>query len=898
MDNATQGPPTGEPARPAQPVDTVELVELVIPGTGVVDREEVLRPPAVRQVSGDESAGWYRAAEDDDADGPPVLREVYDWPRLMIGGAGRAVWLFLLPFLVLNLVTWMQPRLPARSWQGAVYSFGARLLGLSLTVMLVGVFGQTVMDQVVWQCGAESSRCVTDNVAVDAARGLDTGTGLALAALAPLVVGALMAFSARDAKREYRPVLRTAERRSYERDEESDKRRLDGRCSRRPLEVRGFWEYNTRAEGLTTRHLCAGLLTVAMLLVVPPLQYDLREGDATAAMTVFVLTLLMAILVVIDGPYFRVTYVRVEGGPDRPRRRRWWPLRHKRTAVGACLAVMVLAMLCCALPARDWDAARLRSVMLPGMGAEANYVVIAQGVGCGLMVLACLAMIAGEIGTASRTTLYGLLGPVVGVLACFIGWLYTAAFSLWAQGWLTPDGGPYAVRIPRAVQVVAAAFPLVVLLGAAVGAAAAGLTAARRPWLKPVAGSDGEPVVGSDGEPVVGSDGEPVVGSDGEPVVGLDGADPRRGQDPDAGPTGSDPEDPTGSDPEDAGDNRRQLKRLLLAEYAGARGLCWYDRGLATLAVLVVLLTGGMYAAYWVGDGSLLAGVRDVTADGLQQLTTLGAVILVGLVAVAVFAVRAIVLRPEMRRNAGLAWSFGAFWPRAAHPFTPAAWAVRTVPELVHRIEYLLGENDRRRMLIQAHSMGSVIAVAALWQVRPDLRWRIALLTTGSPIGAVFRRHYPAYAPAESIRTLVGDRPDSRPLHAWINVHRVTDVLSGPVLEEVDVTGMCADVEWKDGLNPAAGPAAAGPRRTPAQPVFWPLERHSGYRRALPLRAIHSGLLTGLTEAQPPPVAPVLPASRPPDDGESGALLNRAPAPGSPAPATAPVSPATAPGQA
>ncbi|MEV1079386.1 hypothetical protein AB0I98_14200 [Streptomyces sp. NPDC050211] len=797
MDNGTPGAHVGEPPPPGP----VELVELVIPGTGVVDREEVLRPPGVRQVSGDDSAGWYRPAEEG-TDGPRTLREVYDWPRLLIGGAGRAAWLFLLPFLVINLVTWMQPRLPERSWQGSLYSFGARLLGLSLTVMLVGVFGQAAMDQVVWQCGAETADCVSGNFAVTAARKLDTGAGLALASLAPLIVGTLMAFSARDAKREYRPVLRTASCETYEQAEERDRHRRNGHSTRRPLEVRGFWEHNTRAKGLTTRHLCAGLLTVAMLLIVPPLQYDLREGDATPALTVFVLTLVMALLVVIDGPYFRATYVQRDGTMGSPRRRLRWPLRYAKSAVGACSLVTIAAMLCCAVPSRDWDAARERSTMLPGMGAEANCVVIAQGVGLVLMVIACLAMVRGETGSASRTTLYGLLGPVVGVLACFTGWLYTAAFSLWLQGWLTPDGDPYATLIPRAVQVVAAAFPLVVLIGVAVGAIAAACTALRHPW--------------------------------------------RRGLTP------PDPEPRT--DPDDNLDNERQWRRLRFAEHAGVRALIWYDRGLATLAVLVVVLTCAMYGAYWVGDGSWLAGVRDVMVDVLQQLTTLGAVILVGLVAVAVFAVRAIVLRPEMRRNAGLAWAFGAFWPRAAHPFTPAAWAVRTVPELVHRIEHLLDESDRRRMLIQAHSMGSVIAVAALWQVRPDLRWRIALLTTGSPVGVVFQRHYPGYAPADSIHAL-----DT--LHAWINIHRTTDVLAGPVVGGAGENGGFEDVEWKDGADPTAEPVTADPGRTTGQPVFWPLERHLGYRRAPRLRPIRRRLLDGLAEAQPPP-PPAVPPSR------------------------------------
>lgn len=290
---------------------------------------------------------------------------------------------------------------------------------------------------------------------VGAARDVGTGLGLTLAAVVPLLVGAVMAFSARDAKKEYRPVLKTVEDGEYRRLEQEDKRQARGSGKvRRPLEVRGFWEYNWRAEGLTSQHRCAGLLTVAMLVIVPGLQYDLRRDGTVVGLVLFVLILVLAALMVADGPWFRsVAWSR-----------RWLP-NHRRTTLGVCLGVTASAMLYCALPERDWLAARGSSRMLPGMGEEANDVVIAQGVGVLLMIVACLVMCLRNRDRAGRTSLYGLLGPVVAVIACFIGWLYTAAFSLWAQGWLTPDGDLYATELPRAVRVIAAAFPLVVVLG-------------------------------------------------------------------------------------------------------------------------------------------------------------------------------------------------------------------------------------------------------------------------------------------------------------------------------------------------------------------------------------------------------------------------------------------------
>ncbi|MFD3314302.1 hypothetical protein [Streptomyces sp. NPDC058694] len=578
---------------------------------------------------------------------------------------------------------------------------------------------------------------------------------------------------------------------------------------RRPLEVRGFWEHNWRAEGLTSQHRCAGLLTVAMLVIVPGLQYDLRRDGTVVGLVLFVLILVLAALMVADGPWFR----RVEWA------NRWLP-NHRRTTLGVCLGVTACAMLYCALPERDWLAARGSSRMLPGMGEEANDVVIAQGVGVLLMVVACLVMCLRDRDRAGRTSLYGLLGPVVAVVACFIGWLYTAAFSLWVQGWLTPDGDPYATELPRAVRVIAAAFPLVVVLGGL----AAGANALWKLWRR------------------------------------------RTG---------------AAAHPGEEKEDRKHRSEINWARNVGEDGLNWYDQGLAALASLIVALVLTLYLANWVGDGSLTTDVRRTTSDTVRQLTTLGALALIALVAVAVLAVRAVALRPEMRRNTGIAWAFGVFWPRAAHPFAPAAWTVRTVPELVHRIEHLLDSDSRTRILLHAQSMGSVIAVAALWQIPPELRPRIGLLTTGSPIGAVFARHYPGYVTAESLDALVRNEDDggddgddgapdrTRLLRTWVNIHRETDVLAGPT----HVDGV--DQEWKDGVAPMDPDTGRSHARTRAQPVFWPLERHNGYRRDPRIAAVRRAILDTLAESAPPPSAP--PATPPP----------RRPTP-SPTPAPAP----------
>jgi len=63
----------------------------------------------------------------------------------------------------------------------------------------------------------------------------------------------------------------------------------------------------------------------------------------------------------------------------------------------------------------------------------------------------------------------------------------------------------------------------------------------------------------------------------------------------------------------------------------------------------------------------------------------------------------------------GVLWDVITFWPRANHPLTPRCYGERTVPELVGQLSYLtLGST--RRLVLAAHSQGSIIAAANILQ--------------------------------------------------------------------------------------------------------------------------------------------------------------------------------------
>jgi hypothetical protein len=110
----------------------------------------------------------------------------------------------------------------------------------------------------------------------------------------------------------------------------------------------------------------------------------------------------------------------------------------------------------------------------------------------------------------------------------------------------------------------------------------------------------------------------------------------------------------------------------------------------------------------------------------------------------------------NQQRPLGLVWDLVSFLPRAAHPFAPPCYAERAVPEIVGRCGWWLKPVDaatlegRRgtRIVLSAHSLGSVLAVAAVFTMteRPDDakgNERFRLLSYGSQLRAYFGRIFP-----------------------------------------------------------------------------------------------------------------------------------------------------------
>lgn len=96
-------------------------------------------------------------------------------------------------------------------------------------------------------------------------------------------------------------------------------------------------------------------------------------------------------------------------------------------------------------------------------------------------------------------------------------------------------------------------------------------------------------------------------------------------------------------------------------------------------------------------------------------------------------------------RPLGLAWDLMCFLPRSGHPLAPPCYAERAVPELIERcVDWQKPKQGAAEgaIVLSAHSLGSVLAVAVVLSPRVD-KSRVSLLTYGSQLRAYFSRIFP-----------------------------------------------------------------------------------------------------------------------------------------------------------
>ncbi|GEM00202.1 hypothetical protein [Cellulomonas terrae] len=130
-------------------------------------------------------------------------------------------------------------------------------------------------------------------------------------------------------------------------------------------------------------------------------------------------------------------------------------------------------------------------------------------------------------------------------------------------------------------------------------------------------------------------------------------------------------------------------------------------------------------------------------------------------------------------RPVGLVWDLMCFLPRSAHPFGPPCYAERAVPELAARVRSWLdgdtgpdgaarGQGPEPVVVLSAHSLGAVLAVATIFTEPPErVRGRVGLLTYGAQLRPFFGRFFPELLGPDVLGTVPCPAPRIRWPEPW-----------------------------------------------------------------------------------------------------------------------------------
>lgn len=690
---------------------------------------ELLGDPRTVRVTGDSTAAVFRRAEDADAEDHPEryagrpVPEAYCWSGLTSGNGTRALWLLLLPFMVVNLAHWARPAAAAADRSPrAVRAYGVlvRILALSLTVLLIAAACEVALDLFAWQCAGSGtctgSRAWLGVLAREGGWWAQPGRRLALGAAAPAALTGLLWFLSSRTWSAYEsqpPPVGTAEPHTAATaphtaaplapDTAPDAAPALGRP--------GFWYGRRLVARLRAAHTAAGLLTVAAAVAAPAARHDRGSGAPVLEAIGWTLEALLA-----AGALITVWVVcrrgRTETRADR----------HLDRAAVALLPRAALALLGAVLLYAGWSRPGWTSAgRLPG---DFAFGALMLGQGCCVLALAAVALHLTRRSPEPAAALHGLGGPAIAMLGCALGGVMSGGvaqrFADWLDRGATPGmAGALLPGPPLLLSWQAAVLPPLLLVLALLAAWFAVRGARTRRRL--AAGVAAE----------------------------YPGAVP----------------------------DQDRSRRIAGARAAAALtdSAPWF---VAAVSGITLLLGAGALAGAWItgrvpaeaarGTQPLLESAARLAQDAGSWLIGFGFVLFV------TWGRRAY-RDPAARRTIGILWDVGTFWPRAAHPFAPPCYAERAVPDLTWRMTAWTGRTGGR-LVISGHSQGSVLAAAAVWQLPPSARRRVGLLTYGSPLGRLYGRWFPAYFGPGPLTAL------HRDLDCWRNLWRATDPIGGPVL--------------------------------------------------------------------------------------------------------------------
>jgi hypothetical protein len=670
----------------AAPVD----LELLVHGVGGATPEQMLDDPCTVRITGDDTAAVYRRSVDVDAEARPddhqgsPVPEAYVWSNLTSGNSARALWLLLLPFMIVNLAHWMRPAVADHRRAVRLYGLLVRLVGLTLTVLLVSAACEVALDLVAWQCAGVEA-CAARHSWLDFLSPAASGDGwwslpgrrLALAALVPAALTWLLWYLSRRTWSAYEsqpPLPYTPE--------------PDDQAGPTALGSPGFWYGRRLVARLRAAHTAAGLLTVAATVAAPVARFDRGPGGPE-----LLDVLGRLLLVVLCATAVAVLWAVCRRGRSENRLDQDLD-EHlvRRLPLGA------LVLLALTLVYAGWSRPGWQSTGRLSGDTAFGVVVLSQGLL--VIVIGVVARLLHRsaprepehTGSARdeagrRSAMRGFGGPAVALLACALGGVMSGGVAQRVADWM--DGTGSSIEGPPVLLTWQASVipPLLLALLALIG------------WLS-------------------------------WRTMQLSRAE-RATVDTDY------PKEPA-----DAARTRRIARTRAMATLTDRAPLVVALVCATTLLLGAAALVGGMGTAETPVEA---ARHTDAVVRGAAEIAQALGSWLVGLGFVLFVALgRRAYKDASARRTIGILWDVGTFWPRAAHPFAPPCYAERAVPDLTWRMATWT-RSTGGRLVISGHSQGSVLAAAAAWQLTPSVRKRVALLTYGSPLERLYGRWFPAY---------------------------------------------------------------------------------------------------------------------------------------------------------
>ncbi|MDY7541452.1 MULTISPECIES: hypothetical protein [unclassified Cryobacterium] len=853
-----------------------------------------------------------------------IRREAYSWGGLVRstpGGDGpvwavlaalaRIGWALLLPFSIANAAAWCW-RLPTQGVpRGLSVRAGIiRLFGVLLTLLLVATVANLGIDLLARQCYAGGALvCSGLPGALGGLAAWTAGQRMALFSLAPIAMilgiwqlsnGARLRYDVADRYLAARPAAAGP-----------SVRPVDGRpgapaaspAGPRPLlESPHLWNRRGETHRLSLAHLAAGLSLTSVLscAALAGGAGGVSTGvSGTAAGVVFLVAgaLLLAAL---------VTAFCTRTLPVEPIARtagaRWHTALVLLAIVTHLAALLVLGL---APPAQGDDGAAGAGAT---QGAAAAVSSVSQVSSITLLallggMLACVAASAVFRYPAPRGRLrfeawHGLAPAVFLTLALTVGLILSSLLTVGVGTWLNGGAGASALLGAPTNAAGSPATPVLTvpgvypwfgglafaLLAVAVLSVACSLIRPRRvgprvaEWtpddVPPGSGGDGRREASGVGDAAHpdSSGGAAAASTTGTAAAGA-GA-PGSGQPDGPGIPGGETPMPAGSEAELVALLRpvRDRKRALAARLHLVEPVTGIVAAAGFLALLATEILTVVVPRLLPADA---AAPGSAPADGVTAPPGLLAwldVSMAGWAGVAVIVLAGLVLRPtpgRATRPLAIVWDLACFLPRAGHPLGAPCYTERAVPEVCRRVLWWLdgraeGTPPRRReVVLAAHSMGTVVAIAALFSLAAHPDWsarrdRVTLLSFGVQVRPYFGRFFPEILGPEVLGTQPCLRPRlwsadpwladagatplppepaspaaALPVGRWISLWRATDPLGFPAwsnrapgnpidrfADEIDTSGYTGAVgthgeyyrtrQYHDALADLAGTALPG----------------------------------------------------------------------------------------